>query len=211
MSIGSKLLELRKSKNLSQEEVADKLNVTRQTVSKWETDQSTPDFDKISPLCNLYGISADELLNGKKTEQVDNENDVYIDESSVRRNKAIGISRAVLLYFVAVAWIIISIPALRINPIISVGIFLLICGIATYLIIYTGIVYKTKKVKEESKENSTVKQLIVIIETITLIIYLFVSFITMAWYITWIIWIVSSLVVTIVKLIFSLRGENNEE
>lgn len=211
MSIGSKLLELRKSKNLSQEEVADKLNVTRQTVSKWETDQSTPDFDKISPLCNLYGISADELLNGKKADQVGIENDVYIDESSIRRNKAIGISRAVLLYFVAVAWIVISIPALRINPIISTGIFLLICGMATYVIIYTGIVYKTKKVKEEPQENSIVKQVIVIIETITLIIYLFISFITMAWYITWIIWIISSLVVTIVKLIFSLRGENNEK
>ena len=43
MSIGKKLYELRKQKGLSQEEVADKLNVSRQTVSKWETDQSMPD------------------------------------------------------------------------------------------------------------------------------------------------------------------------
>ena len=50
-NLGEKLLELRKAKNLSQEEVAEKLNVTRQTVSKWETNQSTPDFDKIVPLC----------------------------------------------------------------------------------------------------------------------------------------------------------------
>lgn len=68
MNIGQKLLDLRKSKHLSQEEVAYKLNVTRQTISKWETDQSTPDFDKIAPLCSLYGISADELLTGKKRE-----------------------------------------------------------------------------------------------------------------------------------------------
>ena len=54
MNIGEKLFELRKSKNLSQEEVAEKLNVTRQTVSKWETNQSTPDFDKILPLCELF-------------------------------------------------------------------------------------------------------------------------------------------------------------
>ena len=62
MSIGQKLLDLRKSKQLSQEEVANRLNVTRQTVSKWETDQSMPDFDKIIPICELYEISADELL-----------------------------------------------------------------------------------------------------------------------------------------------------
>ena len=47
MSLGQRLIELRKEKKLSREEVAGKLNVTRQTVSKWETDQSTPDFDKI--------------------------------------------------------------------------------------------------------------------------------------------------------------------
>ena len=40
MSLGQRLIELRKEKKLSQEEVAGKLNVTRQTVSKWETDQS---------------------------------------------------------------------------------------------------------------------------------------------------------------------------
>lgn len=66
MSLGQRLIELRKEKKLSQEEVAGKLNVTRQTVSKWETDQSTPDFDKILPLCELYEISTEELITGKK-------------------------------------------------------------------------------------------------------------------------------------------------
>ena len=68
MDIGEKLFELRKGKGLSQEEVAEKLNVTRQTVSKWETNQSTPDFDKIMPICELYGITTEELLTGKKPE-----------------------------------------------------------------------------------------------------------------------------------------------
>ena len=68
MNLGERLLNLRKKEHLSQEEVAFKLNVSRQTISKWETDQSTPDFDKIAPLCELYGITADELLTGKKEE-----------------------------------------------------------------------------------------------------------------------------------------------
>ena len=80
MNIGEKLFELRKNKNLSQEEVAEKLNVTRQTVSKWETNQSTPDFDKIVPLCELFEISTDELLRGKKSESQVEENDTNILE-----------------------------------------------------------------------------------------------------------------------------------
>ena len=49
-NLGERLYKLRKDKQLSQEEVAEKLNVTRQTISKWETDQSMPDFDKVVPL-----------------------------------------------------------------------------------------------------------------------------------------------------------------
>ena len=66
MSLGERLLDLRKKKGLSQEEIAGLLDVSRQTVSKWETDQSTPDFDKIIPICNLYEIDANELLTGEK-------------------------------------------------------------------------------------------------------------------------------------------------
>ena len=68
MDIGEKLFELRKDKNMTQDYVAEKLNVSRQSVSKWETNQSTPDFDKIVPLCELYEISPNELLMGEKEE-----------------------------------------------------------------------------------------------------------------------------------------------
>ena len=72
MSLGEKLLSLRKKKGLSQEEVADMLHVSRQTVSKWETDQSMPDFDKVVPICNLYEISTDELFKeGEKSVAVE--------------------------------------------------------------------------------------------------------------------------------------------
>ena len=72
MNFGEKLFELRKEKKLSQEEVADRLNVSRQTVSKWETNQSVPDFDKIMPLCELFEIGVEELLTGKKPEEPEN-------------------------------------------------------------------------------------------------------------------------------------------
>lgn len=68
MTLGNRLYEMRKAKGLSQENVADILGVTRQTVSKWETDQTTPDFDKILPICQLYNITTERLLTGEKAE-----------------------------------------------------------------------------------------------------------------------------------------------
>ncbi len=207
MTIGEKILNLRKTKNLSQEEVADKLNVTRQTVSKWETDQSTPDFDKIVPLCKLFEITADELLTGQKEEK----EPVIIDVEDKKKKHAMGIGIGVLIYFIAVVWIMIAIPVIRMNPILASAIFLIFCGIATFIIVYVCIAYKIPKTKVEEKEDKLVKQVTDILSIIFLIIYLIISFQTMAWHVTWIIWIVYALVEQIVKLIFMLRGDKYEK
>ena len=202
MTIGEKLLNLRKQKNLSQEEVANCLNVSRQTISKWETDQSTPDLDKIGPLCELFEISADELIIGKSTTKSESVNEQENKNQFVdnRRKRAQGIGQGILLYFVAIAWIMISIPVMMMNPIVASAIFLILCGVATYLIIYSCIIYKNKR-EEIPKENKLLKQIENIIGVIFLIIYLLISFMTMAWHITWIIWIVCGLVEEILKLI----------
>ena len=128
MGLGEKLYDLRREKHLSQEEVAEKLNVTRQTVSKWETNQSTPDFDKIAPLCALYGISADELLTGVKKEESERVEGPERVGLQNQRKKGIGIGIGILIYFIAIAWIMISIPVMQLNPIVSSAVFLLICG-----------------------------------------------------------------------------------
>lgn len=65
MSLGNKLYDLRKKKGLSQEEAGDKLNVTRQTISKWEMDQSIPEIDKLKSISKLYEISIDVLLDNE--------------------------------------------------------------------------------------------------------------------------------------------------
>lgn len=61
MSIGSRIFELRMSKNLSQSALADMLDVSRQSVSKWETDSAVPDLDKLMKLCNVFEVTLDEL------------------------------------------------------------------------------------------------------------------------------------------------------
>lgn len=63
MSLGEKLILLRKKAGFSQEEVADKLDVSRQTVSKWETDTTTPELKNVKLLSQLYNISYDSLVN----------------------------------------------------------------------------------------------------------------------------------------------------
>lgn len=209
MSLGEKLLELRKQSRLSQEEVAEKLSVTRQTISKWETDQSVPDFDRIAPLCELYNISANELLTGKESEN--DESDVPKEDGNKNKKRALGIGIGVMLYFIAVAWIMVAIPVMKMNPIVASAIFLVICGFATFSIVYVSIVYKKTKKKEDEIQNKVVKQIDNILSLVTLVIYLVVSFSTMAWAITWIIWVIYAIVMEIVKLAFMLRGENNEK
>ena len=216
MSLGQRLIELRKEKKLSQEEVAGKLNVTRQTVSKWETDQSTPDFDKILPLCELYGISTEELITGKKVviqeEKQEKTKEEIISDTPEKKSKRVkGLVIGILIYFVAISWIMVSIPVIKMNPIVSSAIFLLICGIATCLIVYTQIMYKKEKKEKEKEKSKIYKQIEDIVAIITTIIYLIISFSTMAWHITWIIWLVYALVMEIVKLIISMKGDQNEE
>ena len=62
MGLGDHLFRARKNKGLSQEMVAEKLGVSRQTISKWETDETLPDIRQSKNLAVLYGLSLDELI-----------------------------------------------------------------------------------------------------------------------------------------------------
>lgn len=62
MTFGEKIKALRIEHNLSQEALANKLFISRQTVTKWETDKSLPDIPKLAALSKFFGISIDSLL-----------------------------------------------------------------------------------------------------------------------------------------------------
>ena len=61
MELGNKILELRKQEKLSQEQLAEKMNVTRQTISKWELNETTPDIKQAKELSKIFKVSLDEL------------------------------------------------------------------------------------------------------------------------------------------------------
>ncbi len=78
MNIADRIQSLRKIKGVSQEELADKIGVTRQAVSKWESEQSTPDIEKVILLSDYFDVTTDYLLKGIES----------VESSKVKRNIA---------------------------------------------------------------------------------------------------------------------------
>lgn len=86
IEIADRLCELRKSRKLSQEQLAEKLGVSRQAVSKWERGEASPDTDNLIALAEVYDVSIDEILTGKsragKIDTSDDSGGTTIDDSN---------------------------------------------------------------------------------------------------------------------------------
>lgn len=227
MTLGQKLFEMRKKAALSQEQVAEVLGVTRQTVSKWETDQTTPDFDKIIPISKLYNVSVNELFGEESKEEqinenIDNQNSQNNDDNNnnmseqemfelnrkYKKRFAILLSVAICLYILSVIpFIVFESTTLMIVT------FFIMIAVATAMIVF-GAVSKPKfgkKAENDLPQNNLYKIICSIMSGVILVIYLLVSFLTGAWYITWVLWIVYAIACEIVKLIFSLKGAEIDE
>lgn len=152
MTLGERLLKYRTDAKMSQDTLAEKIGVTRQTISKWETDQSTPEFNKILPLCEVYGITADELVKGEKQEKIEKE-----EKSSYTRKrnkkKAIVISISVFLYCISTFSFPYMIETAEQDVNQSVMMLMGIWTIATVILIYFFIANP----KEEIKEGKPIK------------------------------------------------------
>lgn len=74
MNFNERLIDLRKSKFLTQEELGEKLGVSRQTISKWELAQSYPDFQRLVLLSDFFGLTLDELVKGINIQDVRDKN-----------------------------------------------------------------------------------------------------------------------------------------
>ena len=99
MKFSEKLMNLRKSKGMSQEDLAIKLNVTRQTVSKWESDQTAPDMNKLIEMSKLFEISLDELTNNIETSSSEN---IYKESSVEKNNKNISIKIFIVVLIISI-------------------------------------------------------------------------------------------------------------
>ena len=130
MKFNEKLIMLRKQHNLSQEQVAEKLGVARQTISKWELGETTPEMDKLIIMSELYNITLDELM------KEENEGKVVNDPNNTNSQKLAGMTIKILK---------------------GIGIFILIVAILYVFLMIIGFV-AFNKVETNSDLKTTVIQ-----------------------------------------------------
>lgn len=101
MTLEKKLVRLRKKEGMSQAEVSEKLDVSRQAVSRWESGDSRPSTEKLQAICKLYNVKLDELLN-ERCEELPLEKSESIKteckpEQRKKEKNCIGIRRGVIV------------------------------------------------------------------------------------------------------------------
>lgn len=152
MEIGSQIKKLRNAQGLSQEELAEKIYVTRQTISNWENEKSYPDIHSLLALSSIFEISLDQLIKGD-IEIMKQE----ISKEEVRRFNRMGRLFAVLFF----ASIIIFVPLV---------VFLKIPGIIIWAIFYMVTLVVAFRVEKLKKSNNihTYKEIVAFSEGKTL-------------------------------------------
>lgn len=113
MTLGQKIFELRNKQKMSQGDLAEKLNVSRQSISKWETDASVPELDKLIMLSDLFNITMDELVRDELPEKDTDEKKASTEKSNsetVVINKQMSIQK--IIGFILLGAGIICLPML---------------------------------------------------------------------------------------------------
>lgn len=133
MTLGEKIAKLRTSQNMSQGDLAEKMNVSRQSISKWETDTSVPDLERLIIMSELFGVSIDEMVKDKASvweTNITNETNAEKEESKAETNmtqKIIGfilLGVGILGTLLSIAASAFSVSFLLIVP----SAYLLLCG-----------------------------------------------------------------------------------
>lgn len=108
MGLGNKILNFRKKLNLSQEQLAEQLNVTRQTISKWELEETTPDIKQAKKLSEIFKVSLDELLDTDIRDTIIEKvsNTEKLTSMAVKIVKIIGIAFLIMLIIDIITMII---------------------------------------------------------------------------------------------------------
>ena len=104
MNFNEKLITLRKQKGLSQEELGAELNVSRQTISKWESCQSYPDFQRLVLLSDYFGLTLDELVKDIDVQEVREKNINNEKLSSIYND--VGTAKKVIKWYLIIALLI---------------------------------------------------------------------------------------------------------
>ena len=91
MNIGKRIQELRKKNNLTQEELAERVDVARQTISKWELEETSPDLNQINKIADAFNISIDEFINSNVKSGNKKDKNTFVKILSIILKVIIGI------------------------------------------------------------------------------------------------------------------------
>ena len=147
MNISEKILKLRKSHNLSQEDLAEKLNVYRQSISKWENGQSIPETEKLIELSEIFNVSIDYLLKSSEIDEISIRTEILEKQQKElmekeRKNERVRflILSSIATYLITAAIYIIGKVYFEVwNP----GVILSELAIATAIVIIINLKYNT--------------------------------------------------------------------
>lgn len=140
MNIADRIQSLRKTKGVSQEELADKVGVSRQAVSKWESEQSSPDIDKIIIMSEYFGVTTDYILKGiEQPEQADKKPNatIFVMVATVLNLIGLMISAAV--------WYEKQVPMALV-----IGLVFMALG---YMVFGVGILEASERTRKQAKYN----------------------------------------------------------
>ena len=146
MSLGERIYQYRKAKGMSQDALAELLDVSRQSVSKWENDTAQPELSKLTIMCDLFGVSLDELARGKQPQPAsqpesqaspESETSLYAAKRTKSLQRTLGIGLLLLSAFQMTLLLVLRFQAdeilILLLPLLLCGIICLVCKKHTFL------------------------------------------------------------------------------
>ena len=139
IKIGQFIKEQRKEKNLTQTQLATKLEVSEKTISKWECGNGFPDTSLVLPLCKILDISANELLSGQKLNESEykthaEQNIIALQNDNYQKSKFLFTLEWVLGYFCSISFLILVCIASYVNLSLAVRIALIVFGLIQFCV-----------------------------------------------------------------------------
>lgn len=162
MTFGQKLKKLRNENELTQEQLADMIFVTRTAISKWETDNGYPSIDSLKAISNIFSISIDELIS-----DADIENKRLLDEKNSRR-----------MYYIAMAFLGLTVLFTLLAYFLKISYFNIISigGLIGYLVF--GLLSKPKYKRLQARKLIVpyiISRLVIFVVVLVVIIYTVVT------------------------------------
>ena len=140
VKIGQFIKSIRKQKSLTQREVAERLSISEKTVSKWETGNGLPEVSLMLPLCELLGISVNELLSGERLDEKRYFEKAEQNIMSLMKEKAEAKKKLVMSVIFAVITILAGVTIILISCLLEMELWLrIVLGVISAVIIVTGI------------------------------------------------------------------------